>query len=66
MQDKLDRLKREMTQGLSALDERQTAGQYLAIWHETIRSRIAPSSHQRYGDYIKHLTTHIARSSWCV
>ena len=27
VQDKLDRLKREMTQGLSALDERQTVGQ---------------------------------------
>ncbi len=61
VQDKLDRLKREMTQGLSALDERQTVGQYLATWHETIRSRIAPSSHQRYGDYIKHLTTHIGQ-----
>jgi len=61
VQDKLDRLKREMTQGLSALDGRQTVGQYLATWHETIRPRIAPSSHQRYGDYIKHLTTHIGQ-----
>jgi integrase len=43
-------------QGITDLNERQTVGQYLATWHETMQPRLAPTSHVRYGDYIKHLT----------
>ena len=31
-----------------ALDERQTVGQYLAAWLETIRPTVKPRTHQRY------------------
>lgn len=39
--------------GLLVVPERQTVRQYLETWIEDVRSQLRPSSHRRYGDYVR-------------
>jgi integrase len=44
------------------LDDRQTVGQYLAAWIETVKPQIRNSSWHRYGDYVRvHLMPDLRR-----
>ena len=45
-----------------SLDDRQTVGQYLAAWIETVKPQIRNSSWRRYGDYVRvHLMPELGR-----
>jgi integrase len=43
----------EVESGLPLLNERQTLGQYLETWLETVKSQIRPSSWRRYSDLVR-------------
>jgi len=45
---------RDRDKGIPTLqDERQTVGQYLTHWLDTMRSQIRPSTHRRYSDFAR-------------
>jgi integrase len=43
----------ELDNGLPMLDERQTVGQYLEAWIESVRPQIRLSTWRRYSDYVR-------------
>jgi len=50
---KLHTALRERDRGLPIVGERQTVGQYLDTWIETVKPQIRASSHRRYSDYVR-------------
>jgi integrase len=57
VQQKLDKVKHDLSAGLPIPGERLTLKRYLADWHETVKPTLAPSSYFRYGDSIRHITS---------
>jgi integrase len=51
---KLAAARRDLDKGMFIVrDERQTVGQYLTTWLADVQTQIRPSSHRRYGDYVR-------------
>lgn len=50
---RLAQARHDVDSGLPMLDERQTVGQYLESWIESVKPQIRLSSWRRYGDYVR-------------
>jgi integrase len=52
----------DLDRGLPLLDERQTVGQYLEVWIQTVKPQIRPSTWRRYSDFVRvHLIPALGR-----
>lgn len=60
--ERLSQALHEQRQGLPPGDGKQTLGQYLTAWYETVKPQVRLSTYRRYGDYVnRHLVPGLGR-----
>ena len=59
--ERLAQARHDQRQGVPPTSGRQSVGQYLTSWYETVQPQVRPSTYRRYGDYTRHLKAGLVR-----